>query len=128
MIPILEPLMRHHSDTINYRTDLMAAYFHTQRPEQLQKLIEQTDMHFHDGGRWTEGNVAQFATGYMGISDWNRAQQYLTEAIALHQRANPGSGLNDNTLSQYYQYLASTESALGNTKDAVTAAMSSIVC
>ena len=37
MIPILEPLMRHHSDTINYRTDLMAAYFHTQRPEQVHE-------------------------------------------------------------------------------------------
>jgi len=128
MIPVMEPLVKFHPDSMQYRIDLMAACFQSQRPEQVQKLIEQTDAHFHDGGRWTEGNVATFAAGCMGVSDWNRAHQYLTEAIALHQRANPGSGLNDSTLSQYYQQLASTESALGNTKDAVTAAMSSIVC
>ena len=128
MIPILEPLVKHHPDSMQYRIDLMAALFHTERLEQLQTLITQTIAHFHTGGRWTEGNVAMFASGFIGVSDWKRAQQYFTEAIALYQRANPGSGLNDNTLSQYYQNLASAESALGNTKEAVTAAMSSIVC
>ncbi|MEJ7590067.1 MAG: VIT domain-containing protein [Planctomycetaceae bacterium] len=128
MIPILEPLVKHHPDSMQYRIDLMAAYFHTKRLEQLQTLIAQTIAHFHEGGRWTEGNVGMLANGFIGVNDWKRAQQYFTEAIALHQRANPGSGLNDNTLSQYYQNLASAESALGNTKEAVTAAMSSIVC
>ncbi|MBC7965352.1 MAG: tetratricopeptide repeat protein, partial [Fuerstia sp.] len=104
------------------------ALFHTERLEQLQTLITQTIAHFHEGGRWTEGNVSQFASGFIGVNDWQRAQQYFTEAIALHQRANPDSGLNDNTLSQYYQNLASAESALGHTKEAVTAAMASIVC
>ena len=38
------------------------------------------------------------------------------------------SGQNDEELSGYYQQLADVESDLGNTKDAVTAAMSAIVC
>jgi tetratricopeptide (TPR) repeat protein len=128
MIPILEPLVKHHPDSMRYRIDLMAALFHTKRPEQLQTLVTQTTAHFHEGGRWTEGNVSQFASGFKGVNDWARAQQYFTEAIALHQRANPGSGLNNDTLSWYYQDLASAESALGHTKEAVTAAMSAIVC
>ena len=128
MIPILEPLVKFHPDNMSYRTDLMTAYFHSQRAEQLHILITETDAHFHEGGRWTEGNVAQFGHGCVAVNDMKRAKQYFAEAIALHQRANPASGLNDNTLSEYYQNLASAESTLGNTKDAVTAAMSSIVC
>ena len=128
MIPILEILVKYHPDSMQYRCDLLAAYFHTQRFEQLRTLLAQTVEHFHAGGRWTEGNVALLAAGCVGVTDWKRAQEYFTEAIALHQRANPYSGLNDVTLSQYYQNLASSESALGNTKEAVMAAMSSIVC
>ena len=128
MIPILEILVKYHPDSMQYRCDLLAAYFHTQRFEQLRTLLAQTVEHFHAGGRWTEGNVALLAAGCVGVTDWKRAQKYFTEAIALHQRANPYSGLNDATLSQYYQNLASAESALGNTKEAVMAAMSSIVC
>ncbi len=52
----------------------------------------------------------------------------MSEVIVLHQRANPASGLNDDTLSHYYQQLASIESALGNDRAAVEAAMSSIIC
>ena len=128
MIPIMEPLVRFRPDNMNYRTDLMTAYFQSQRAEQLQNLIKEMNAHFHDGGRWTEGNAAQFGNGCVAVNDWPHAKQFFTEAIALHQRANPGSGLNDNALSQYYQNLANTESTLGNTKDAITAAMSSIVC
>ena len=128
MIPIMEPLVKYHPDSMRYRADLMAAYYHSQRPEQVQQLIEQTETYFHAGGRWTESNVAQFAAGCIGINDWDRAKKYYIEAIALHQRRHPQSGVNDNTLSQYYQQLSSAESSLGHTKDAVTAAMSSIIC
>lgn len=128
MIPVLEPLVKLRPDNMLYRTDLMTAYFNSQRPEQLETLIGQTNLYFHEGGRWSEVNVAQFGAGCIAAQEWKRAKDYFTEAIALHQRTHSGSGLNDNTLSQYYQNLASVESVLGNTKDAVTAAMSSIVC
>ncbi len=128
MIPVLEPLVTLRPDSMQYRTDLMTAYFRTERPEQLETLIGQTDLYFHEGRRWSESNVAQFGAGCVGARDWKRAKVYFTEAIALHQRAHSGSGLNDNTLSQYYQNLASAESVFGNSKEAVTAAMSSIVC
>jgi tetratricopeptide (TPR) repeat protein len=128
MIPLLEPLVAAHPDQIKYRTELMVAYFHAKRPEQLIDLIAKTDAHFHQGGLWIEANVDQFARGCQGSEQWEPAQNYFIEAIALHQRANPGSGLNDSQLSDDYQQLARVESRLGHTEAAVTAASAAIVC
>ncbi len=128
MIPILDQLVIARPDNMLYRSELMAAYFHSQRPEQLSRLIEQTESHFHQAGRWTEANIAQFAQGCESAQEWEKAKDYLTEAIALHQRSNPTSGLNDNVLSGYYQELASAESDLQHTEAAVTAASAAIVC
>ena len=128
MIPILDQLVIAHPDNITYRTELMAAYFHSQRPEQLRRLIEQTDSHFHQDGRWTEANIAQFARGCQSTQEWEKVNSYFTEAIALHQRSNPTSGVNDNILSSYYQGVALGESSLHHTEAAVTAASSAIIC
>ncbi len=128
MIPILEPLVVISPDNIHYRTQLMVAYHHSQRPEQLSELMQKTHDHFHAGGRWVEGNVVQLARGCFGCDQWDRARMYFTEAIVLHQRANPGSGVNDNFLSDYYQQLARTESRLNHTVEAVTAASAAIIC
>ena len=127
-IPVLEPLNRERPDNIHYRTLLMVAYHHSQRPEQLAELYHQIDTHFHTGGRWTEGNVAQFARGCASCNMHERAAALFNEAIALHQRSNPGSGLGDGSLSDLYQNLALAQSALGRTKEAVDAASAAIVC
>jgi predicted Zn-dependent protease len=127
-IPLLEPLNRDWPDNIHYRTLLMIAYHHSQRPEQLAELYHQIDTHFHAGGRWTEGNVAQFARGCSSCNMRQPAAALFNEAIALHQRSNPASGLNDSTLSDLYQNLALSESALGRTKEAVDAASAAIIC
>ena len=127
-IPLLELLVRDRLDNIHYRTQLMIAYHHSQRPEQLAALYHQIDTHFHTGGRWTEGNVAQFARGCSSCNMHERAASLFNEAIALHQRGNPRSGLNDSTLSDLYQNLALSQSALGHTKEAVDAASAAIVC
>ncbi|HLQ47327.1 MAG TPA: hypothetical protein VK137_21460, partial [Planctomycetaceae bacterium] len=127
-IPLLEPLTTARPDNMNYRTLLMVAYHHSKRPEQLAELVQQTDAHFHAGGRWTEGNVAEFARGCSSSNLREKAVGYFTEAIALHQRSNPGSGLGDGTLSSLYQWLALDQSALGHTKEAVEAASAAIVC
>src|SRR5262249_21232416 len=83
---------------------------------------------FHQKGRWTEGNVAAFAWGCLDSRQWERAVTYYNEAIVLHQRANPASGINDQSLSEYYQHLADSQSKLKHTKEAVDAASAAIVC
>ena len=127
-ITLLEQLMAAHPDSLSYRTQLMTAYFKADRPQQLSELIQQTHDHFHAGGRWTESNAEEFARACSDCGDTERAIEYLTEAIVLHQRANPGSGLNDDTLSDYYGRLAEMYSGLGRTRDAVEKALAAIVC
>lgn len=127
-IPIMEGLIALRPNQIEFRVLLMQAYFHSQRPQQLAELIQQTHDYFHQEGRWTEHNAAVFGGGCSSCDDYERAVGYLTEAVALHQRANPGSGLNDSTLSSYYGSLASTYSALGRTAKAVNAASAALIC
>jgi tetratricopeptide (TPR) repeat protein len=126
--PILEPLVTVRPDVIRYRTRLMAAYFHSQRPEQLIELVKQTDTHFHAGGRWAEGNIAEFAKGCLGCNLLELSVGYFNEAIALHQRNNPGHGPGDVSLSDWYQHLAQAHSTLGQTRQAVDAASGAIIC
>ncbi|MEK6258550.1 MAG: VIT domain-containing protein [Planctomycetota bacterium] len=127
-IPLLEGLVKAQPDSMTYRTQLMAAYHHSQRPEQLATLVKQIDTHFHADGRWTEGNIAQFGKVCLGCNLNELSVGYLSEAISLHQRDHGGRTLNDAALSDYYQHLAGAQSRLGRTKEAVDAASAAIVC
>ena len=127
-IPLLERLLKDWPDSMHYRTLLMTAYFHSQRPEQLATLVKQTDEFFHKEGRWVEGHIKDFGKACLGCQFNELAAGYLNEAISLHQRDNGGRTLNDAALSDYYQHLADAQSRLGRTKEAVDAASAAIVC
>jgi predicted Zn-dependent protease len=126
-IPLLEKFIETRPDVMRYRAQLMAAYFHTRRPEQLRQLLEQTDAHFHEGGRWTEQNIAELAGACLGTDLFEKSVAYFNEAVSLYQRRNPGAGAGDATLSNWYQQLAQAHSKLGRTKEAVDAASAAIV-
>lgn len=127
-IMLLEGLVKAQPDAIQYRTQLMAAYHHSQRPEQLATLVQQIDAHFHAGGRWNEANIAQFGKACLGCSLNELSVGYLNEAISLHQRDSAGQTLDDAVLSDHYQHLSQAYSRLGRTKEAVDAASGAIVC
>jgi predicted Zn-dependent protease len=127
-IPIIEGLMARRPDAMRHRARLMLAYFHSQRADQLRELREQTDAHFHQGGRWTEANVAEFAKACLATKLYDHAVAYFHEALSLYQRHHPGAGAGDATLSDWYQHLAGAHSALGQTKEAVDAASAAVVC
>ena len=74
---------------MNYRTRLMVAYFHSQRPEQLAELVKQTEDYFHKEGLWVEGNIAEFGHACLGCNLLEKAVGYLNEAISLHQSYCP---------------------------------------
>lgn len=128
MIPLLEPLVSLRPDAMIYRTLLMQAYQRSSRSQQMRELREQTDAHFHQGGRWTEPNIAIFAQGCLRCTEYTHAVSYYQEAIALHQRASSNAPMNDGVLSEYYSNLANAHAALGHTREAVDAASGAIVC
>lgn len=127
-IPLLQKLMEEHPDAIRHRTLLMTAYHHTERKEQLAELLAETDAHFHQEGRWTEGNIAALAEACHTCKFFPQAVGYYKEAIAQRQRSNGGVTLGDATLSSWYQGLSSAHSALNQTKEAVDAASAAVVC
>jgi predicted Zn-dependent protease len=127
-IPVLEPLVERHPDSMRHRTMLMVAYHRTERREQLAELMKSTNAFFHAGGRWTDANVAEFGKA-CGTCELNKeAVAYLTEAISIHQRLHGEVVVGDAALSEWYQHLASAHSALGDTKGAVDAASTALVC
>lgn len=126
-IAILEGLIEQQPDAMRLRAQLLAAYFHTQRFDQLRELLRQTDEHFHGEGRWTEQNIAELAAACLGTELYDQSVTYFNEAISLYQRHNPGASAGDGTLSGWYQQLAQAHSRLGQTKEAVDAASAAIV-
>jgi tetratricopeptide (TPR) repeat protein len=92
------------------------------------ELLAQTDKHFHQAGRWTEGSIAELAAALNTCGLYEQAVGYFNEAIAQRQRNNGGVTLGDGTLSSYYQGLAFAHSSLFQTREAVDAASAAIVC
>ncbi|HZZ73867.1 MAG TPA: hypothetical protein VFE24_16565, partial [Pirellulales bacterium] len=127
-IAILEPLVQADPGSMYRRTQLMAGYFHAERPEQLQQLVQATDAYFHQGGRWTAESIGPFASACRDCNLFEQAIHYFHEAISAIQRANPGSTAGNSRLSQWYQELAGAESAVHHTQAAVEAASAAVVC
>src|SRR5262249_21700129 len=118
-IPVLEPLVHDHPENMHYRSLLIVSYFHSERPDQMRTLVDETDAYFHQGGRWVEGNIDELGRACLSSNLYEKAVGYLNEAISLHQRAHGQVTLNDSALSTLYQCLADAQSALGHTKEAI---------
>ncbi|HUT12367.1 MAG TPA: VIT domain-containing protein [Thermoguttaceae bacterium] len=127
-IPILRPLVALRPDSMDYRVLLMEAYFHSDKPEELVALWQQTDEHFHQGGRWTEGNMAALAWGCLDTRLYEQSAAYYQEVVSLHKRTHPGRGVGDGTLSTYCREMARAYAGLKDTVGAVDAACEAIVC
>ena len=127
-IAFLEPLVKSFPNALGHRTELMRAYHGTQRLQQLRDLLTETDAHFHKGGRWTEGAMAELARACENTGLALESTKYYTEAISYHQRHAPGRGIGDNTLWGYYHQLAHQYINLHQTREAVDAAASGLIC
>ncbi|MGH7199190.1 MAG: VIT domain-containing protein, partial [Planctomycetaceae bacterium] len=126
-VPLLIGLIERNPDQIGYRLQLMHAYFETDQTQKLLALLKETDTHFHEGGRWTEPNIAALAASCLSNELYTESAAYYEELIPLHQRTQPNRGIGNGTLSNYYADLAQAYSALGKTADAVDAAAGAIV-
>jgi predicted Zn-dependent protease len=127
-VPLLEGLMKRGPDNLGYRTTLMFAYFKLERKQQMMDLLKETDEHFHKENRWTESVMAHLAGSCSTCELWEQSATYYSNAIMQRRRTNPMAASGDATLSSYYSAQSETFLRLGQTKQAVDAAASGIVC
>ncbi|WP_254513022.1 VIT domain-containing protein [Anatilimnocola floriformis] len=127
-IPILEPLVKRHPLVLTRRCELMKAYFHTKRQQALLDLRQQTHDVFHEGSRWHESVMHELGNACLACELFEPAVEYLKEATAAHLKGTNGKSIGDSTLSAQFQSLAQSYAGLKNTKGAVDAAASAIIC
>ncbi len=126
-IPLLQRLVASKPENLQYRVELMSAYFHTGRQQDLLALLKQTDAFFHEKDRWQEQVMATMAGSCLDNKLYAQSVAYYNEAIPLHQRTQPRRGIGDGTLSTYYAQLARAYAGQGKTASAVDAAGGAIV-
>jgi len=126
--PLLEGLVDRQPRNMNYRTRLMTAYYHSQRPEQLRQTYNRTLADFQKEGQWTDDNIAAVAYACLTTGLNEEARQLFTDAVTRRQRSSATRGMGDESLSRWYQHLALANANLKRTADAVDAASSAIVC
>ncbi len=123
----LEELVAWRPENLSYRTRLMFAWFRAKEPEKLLATLQAADAHFHEGGRWSEPNMAAIAAACHQCALWKEAIGYYAELIPLHQRTQPNRGIGNGALSGYYAMLAQCHAELGQTAEAVEASAGAIV-
>jgi Flp pilus assembly protein TadD len=126
-IALLEPLVEAHPDNIQYRVWLMHAFFRTNRLAELQMLLAATDEHFHKESRWTEYVLSELAGACLGTQLYAESVKYYKELIPRHEESQPGRGIGNGTLSNYYAGLSAAYSGLKQTAEAVDAACGAII-
>ena len=126
-IAVLLPLIESRPDNMNYRVQLMHAYFRTNRREDLLNMLAETDAYFHKDNRWNENALDALAKSCLQNELFEQAVSYYQELIPLHQRTQPRRGVGDEKLSFFYMNLARAYSGLKNTSAAVEAAAGAIV-
>ncbi len=126
-VDLLNAMIEWRPDTLRYRTALMRAYFHTQRPAELKTILQQADEHFHKNRRWNEAVLAVLAQACLDTQLYEASIAYYKELIPLHQRTQAGRGIGLGTLSHYYANLARAHAGLGQTAEAVDAACGAII-
>jgi predicted Zn-dependent protease len=126
-IVILEPLVQRKPEVLQYRVQLMSAYFHADRIKDLLALLKDTDTFFHQKERWNENVMATLGHSCLENRLFEQSVAYFNEAIPLHQRTHPGRGIGNGTLSGYYAGLARAYAGLNKTPAAVEAASGAIV-
>ena len=86
-IAVLQPLVERRPENIDYRVQLMHAYFRTGRKAELLALLKQTDAFFHREGplererRWPPGPELACKTNFT-----SKSVAYFKELIPLHER------------------------------------------
>ncbi len=126
-IAILQPLIERRPVNLDFRVQLMRAFFKTGRQEELRALLQQTDAFFHAKNRWGEQPLNRLAHSTLANELFDQSVAYFKELVPLHERTQPNRGIGNGTLSSYYAGLARAYAGLKKTPEAVEAAGGAIV-
>ena len=126
-VPILLPLVERRLANLDYRVDLMHAYFRTARKAELLALLKDTDAFFHEKDRWDENPLNRLAHSTLQNELFEQSIAYFKELIPLHERSQPNRGIGNGTLANYYSGLANAYAGVNKTPEAVEAAGGAIV-
>jgi len=123
-LEVFEPIAKAEPDAMHLRAELLTLYFHTGSTEKLNTEVAAIDEHFHSGGRWTTGNIFQFAQACGQVGLPVKAIGYHREAIAEARRATAEPN-RDRNIADWHDSIARLETTLGHTYEAVDAALGS---
>jgi hypothetical protein len=126
-IALLETLVEQEPERLQYRIQLMHAYFQTKQPEALARLLVETDKFFHEEDRWSGQIAGELAASCLENLLLEPAVEYLKEAIERREESLNQQTTGDRTLAQYYVDRAYAYARLTNTAAAVEDAASAIV-
>jgi Flp pilus assembly protein TadD len=126
-IPILQPFVERRPENLDARVRLMHAYFRSGRLDDLNAQLMQTDAFFHQKDRWSEYAMSRLAASTLENELFAQSVAYYKELIPLHEKTQPGRGIGNGTLANYYVGLANAYAGLKKTPEAVDAASAAVV-
>jgi len=126
-IPILHPLVERRPGNLEFRIDLMRAYFKTGARDKLLALLKQSDEHFHAKDRWGETPLDRLANSTLENELFEQSVAYFKELIPLYERTHANRGIGSDTLVRHYMGLADAYVGLKKTPEAAEAAAGAIV-
>ncbi|MHC5064976.1 MAG: hypothetical protein ACYTG5_13500, partial [Planctomycetota bacterium] len=126
-IEILEGLIQHQPERLDYRTNLVIALHETDQDAAARDLLTKTETRFRADKRWTAQVISALAITSLQCSFWQESATYYEELIPLHQRTAANRGIGDGTLSSYYGQLAQARAGLRQWRAAVEAASAAVV-
>ncbi|MCA9172872.1 MAG: hypothetical protein KDB14_00080 [Planctomycetales bacterium] len=121
-IPVLEPLVEQAPEDLPTRTQLMTAYFRTQRSTDLLRLMSETEKRLRDED-WSVNSVRTLGDACLNCQQHETAARLFRELLAMEKRLQ-GAG---QTLADDHLRLAQAYIGLGDTKLAVENASAAYV-
>jgi tetratricopeptide (TPR) repeat protein len=126
--PLYEILVDREPGNLGHRTNLMNAYLHSQRPQQVRETYDRIRRDFQKNALWTADAMAQVGHACLSADMAEEASVLFGDAISRRQRELGTRGMGDDSLCRWYQDQSQAFARLGKTPEAVDAASGAIVC
>ena len=111
-IAVLTPLVERRPTNLEYRVQLMRAYFRTGRESGTARLAQADRRVFPRDGPLGESPLERLANITLETELFEKSVAYYKELIPLHERTHANRGIGTGTLANYYIGLANAYAGL----------------